>query len=106
MDCWLLRRLSPRLAADPGANYFPANDDFHASIFLTSGCGRIIGDRHILTEAGRGDGIHIHALLDEIITNSHGSLLRKLLVECRRASGIGVTLHLQFQSWVGEHNAR
>src|ERR1700730_18196458 len=105
MDCWLLRWLSPGLAADLRANYFSANDDFHASIFLTPGCSRIISDRHILTEAGRGDGIHIHALLHEIIANSHCSLFRKFLVEGGRASGIGVPFHLQFQSWIGEHNA-
>jgi hypothetical protein len=60
----LLRRLVPGLAADPGANHFTADDDFHASIFLTPCCSRIIGDGHTLTEASSGEGIHIQALLN------------------------------------------
>jgi hypothetical protein len=70
-----LRRSLLVLRSDLRADYFTANDDFHATIFLTASRGAVIGDWCVLTETGGRDGVRVETLLHQIVAYRVGALL-------------------------------
>ena len=101
----LLRRRWSRCAPDLSADDFAADDDFDAAVFLTAGWRGVVRNRHGFAEAGGGDGVEVDALLHKEVANGGGALFRQLLVESRRTSGVGVSFDLEFQAWIGNHDA-
>lgn len=75
-------------------NYFAADDDFYAPIFLPPGRGGIVGNGHVGSEANGVDRIRLYALADQVRTNDVGALLRQFLIELFASARVSVTFDL------------
>src|SRR5262245_20676062 len=93
---------SPR---ERDADHIARHDHLDAAIELPASCGLVRRRRHCLTEAARTYRINGNALLHEEVSYGRSALFRKQLVELIASDIVRVTLDLQPQPRMREHNA-
>ena len=92
--------------SDFGADDFAGDDNLDAAILLAAGGGAVISDWIVQAESLGGDAARIQALVNQILADSTGALLGKLLVELFAADVIGVTFDGEIQTRMREDNSR
>ena len=81
------------------------DDHLDTAIQFTTGGGAVVGDRIGFPETLRSNIVHRHSGTDQIVADGRGALFRKGLVVFVASDAIGVTLDLQLQVGVGEHDS-
>src|SRR5579864_2998164 len=96
-----LSRSVPRCATD----CFAAQHQFHTAVLLAAFGGLVRGDGLGLAIPVGLDRSGVDPLLDEIVANRLGAVLRKLLIVLITADAIGVSFDLEVQAGIRQYDA-
>ena len=87
------------------ANNVARNDHLHTAIQLPASRGRVVGDGIGFSHSASKHTVNGYAGIDEVVTHGGCTLLGKPLVEFVAADAVGVSLDLNFQVRIGEHDS-